>query len=255
MTDLNELAEMLWRAQETTTACEPVIVRAPDLTVEQAYEVQRINLERHDSSLVGRKIGLTSAALQTMLGITEPDFGGLLATMQVPAGGVIDTSGMLQPRAEAEIAFVLADDLDAEHITTADVISATSYILPAIEVIDSRVADWKISYRDTIADNASSGMFVLGSEPVSLIDNELELAGMVLRKNNRVVSTGAGIACMDHPVNAVTWLANTLAGLGTPLRAGDIVLSGALGPVTPVVSGDVLDAQISRVGRVRVRFA
>jgi 2-keto-4-pentenoate hydratase len=135
------------------------------------------------------------------------------------------------------------------------VISATSYILPAIEVIDSRVADWKISYRDTIADNASSGMFVLGSEPVSLIDNELELAGMVLRKNNRVVSTGAGIACMDHPVNAVTWLANTLAGLGTPLRAGDIVLSGALGPVTPVVSGDVLDAQISRVGRVRVRFA
>lgn len=255
MLDIDALADRLWNAQQELKACAPLSEDEPDLSVAQAYAIQAYNLARRDSPLIGRKVGLTSRALQELLGIDQPDFGGLLAEMEVPLGGTIDTSRMLQPRAEAELAFVLRDDLDFDVVTAANVISATEYILPSIEVIDSRIADWKITYEDTIADNASSGMFVLGNDPVRLEAAKLELAGMVLRKNGRVVATGAGAACMGHPVNAVVWLANTLCTMGTPLRAGDVVLSGALGPVTDVKPGDVVEAEIAGVGSVRVRFA
>lgn len=254
MVDIDGLAKMLWDAQQEGKPCPPLTQDAPDLSVPQAYAIQAYNLERRDSPLIGRKIGLTSKALQDWLEVDQPDFGGLLAEMEVPFGGVVETSQLLQPRAEAEIAFVLSDDLDFHVVTAANVISATEYILPAIEIIDSRIADWKISYEDTIADNASSGMFVLGNDPVKLDAAKLELAGMVLRKNGRVVSTGAGAACLGHPVNAVVWLANTLCKLGTPLRAGDVVLSGALGPVTEVAPGDLVEAHIAHIGRVHVRF-
>ncbi|MEC9397778.1 MAG: fumarylacetoacetate hydrolase family protein [Myxococcota bacterium] len=257
MVDIDGLANKLWEAQQTGTPCGPLTADEPELTVSQAYAIQAYNLERRDSPLLGRKIGLTSRALQEWLEVDQPDFGGLLAEMEVPLGGVVDTTKLLQPRAEAEIAFVLRDDLDFHVVTAANVLSATEYILPAIEIIDSRIADWKISYEDTIADNASSGMYVLGTKPVKLAENpfDLDLAGMVMRKNGRVVSTGAGAACMGHPVNAVVWLANTLCKLGTPLRAGDVVLSGALGPVTEVAPGDSVEADIAHVGRVHVRFA
>lgn len=254
MPDLHHLANLLWTAQEKRQPCAPLTKLYPEISVEDAYAIQGMNLRRRPGHIVGYKIGLTSKAVQSWLGVDQPDFGGLLDEMIVADGAVADTAQLLQPRAEAEIAFVLKHDLDKTVITTADVISATDYILPALEIIDSRIANWTIRYQDTVADNASSGLFVLGSDPVKLTDVELTLAGMMLRKNGRVVSTGAGAACLGHPVNAVVWLANTLRRLGTPLRAGHIVLSGALGPVTDITRGDHLVAHIAHVGDVSVRF-
>jgi len=205
--------------------------------------------------VVGHKVGLTSQAVQSQLGVTEPDFGHLKSDMAIPDGGVIDLSGTFAPRAEAEIAFVLADDLEGPGVTAADVWSATDYLLPTIEIIDSRVRDWDIRIVDTVADNASSHAFVLGGPPVSPEGADLALAGMALRVNGRIASTGAGVACLGGPANAVAWLANRLGAMGTHLPAGSIVLSGALGPVVPIRPGDVLDAEIARVGTVRFRCA
>ena len=253
MPDLHNLANMLWLAQERREPCSPLTKLYPEITVSDAYAIQGMNLRRRPGHLIGHKIGLTSKAVQSWLGVSEPDFGGLLDEMMVADGGELDGQELLQPRAEAEIAFILGEDLDRAVITPAHVIAATDFILPALEIIDSRIAGWTIRYQDTIADNASSGRFVLGSDPVKLTDVDLTLAGMVLRKNGRVVSTGAGAACLGHPVNAVVWLANTLRKLGSPLRAGHIVLSGALGPVTDLGRGDHLTAHIAHVGHVSVR--
>ncbi|MFT4704557.1 MAG: 2-oxopent-4-enoate hydratase [Bradymonadia bacterium] len=260
---LEKLAVRLRNAQATRTPCPPLIEDVPHLRLSEAYQIQRINVRAHMAgsthseprTLVGHKIGLTSEAVMKWLNVREPDFGCLTSDMVVPNGGLVTVSDLLQPRAEAEIAFVLARDLSGPGVTAADVIAATHYVLPAIEIVASRVADWKISIIDTVADNASAGMFVLGPEPQSLHGLDLALAGMKLSKNGRVVSTGAGAACMDHPVHAVAWLANTFGRLGTTLRAGEVILSGALGPVTPVVAGDFLDAEIAHLGRVSVRFA
>ena len=251
---VQSLADRLWKAQITRVPCAPLTEDVPGLSVGDAYRIQGINLERQGEAIVGRKIGLTSRAVQQWLGVEEPDFGGLTAAMEVADGGVIKTAELLQPRAEAEVAFVMGRDLVGEAITGAQVMRAVEYVVPAIEVIASRIKDWKITYCDTIADNASSGMFVLGQGPRRLESVELGLAGMTLRKGGAVVSTGAGAACMGHPVVALGWLARTLARLGTPLREGDVVLSGALGPVTPVEQGDVVEAKISGLGGVSVRF-
>ncbi len=260
----SKFADMLWQAQLDATPCEPLTALDDAITVEQAYEVQRLNIERRlagdgpegkQARLVGRKIGLTSHAIQEWLGVDEPDFGCLLDDMVVADGARVDTSGLLQPRAEAEIAFVLGRDIRGPGVTAAQVVQATDFIVPAIEIIDSRIEDWDIEYPDTIADNASSGLFVLGNQPVALEDaGDLRLAGMTLRKNGRVASTGAGAACLDHPINAVVWLANKLSEFDTDLEAGQIILSGALGPVCDVEAGDWLDAEIAGVGSVRVRF-
>lgn len=255
---LEALAETLRVAQETRTPCAPLSASAPDLSVSDAYGIQRINIRKRQreggAQLVGHKIGLTSHAVQEWLNVDQPDFGVLLDDMLVPNGGAVDPGRLLQPRAEAEIAFVLGEDLQGPGVTTADVINATAYVLPAIEIIGSRIAEWKITYEDTIADNASSGLFVLGTTPRTLEGLDLALAGMKLSKNGRVVSTGAGAACLDHPLHAVQWLANTFGRLGTTLRAGEVILSGALGPVTDVAAGDVLHAEISGLGDVHVRF-
>lgn len=255
MPDLHNLANLLWTAQEKRQPCSPLTKLYPEISVEEAYAIQGMNLKRRPGHVIGYKIGLTSKAVQSWLGVDQPDFGGLLDEMIVHDGGVASTARLLQPRAEAEIAFVLKHDLDKNVITAADVIAATDFILPALEIIDSRIANWTIRYEDTVADNASSGLFVLGSDPIKLTDVDLTLAGMLLRKNGKIVSTGAGAACLGHPVNAVVWLANTLRKLGTPLRAGHIVLSGALGPVTDIVKGDHLLAEIAHVGDVSVRFS
>lgn len=256
--DTSKFAEMLRTAQSDRTPCKPLTALDDAITVEQAYEVQRANIDRRleqGARLVGRKIGLTSHAIQDWLGVDEPDFGCLLDDMALPDGARVDASELLQPRAEAEIAFVLGERLAGPGITAASVMQATDFILPAIEIIDSRIEDWDIEYPDTIADNASSGMFVLGNRPVRLEDaGDLRQAGMKLRKNGRLVSTGAGAACMDHPINAVVWLANKLAEFDTALEAGQIILSGALGPVTDIADGDWLDADIAHVGSVRVSF-
>ncbi len=251
-----ELARRLWQAEHFRTPCAPLTDDEAELSAEDAYAIQSVNLDRHvagGARVVGRKVGLTSDAIQSWLGVDQPDFGGLLDTMEIPSGGELRAAALLQPRAEGEIAFVLADDLMGPGITVADVLAATDFLLPAIEVIDSRVADWKIQFADTVADNASSGRFVLGTTPVGPDEIDLSLVGMALRKNGRVVSTGTGAACLGHPVHAVAWLANTLGELGTPLLAGEIVLSGALGPATPIEAGDALELRIARLGRCSFR--
>lgn len=250
------LAERLWQAEQTRTPCQPLTKDEPHLSQADAYAIQAINLARHvelGARVVGRKVGLTSEAIQRWLGVDRPDFGCLLDSMEIPDGGVLRLDGLLQPRAEGEIAFVLADDLIGPGVTVADVLSATDFVLPAIEIIDSRIADWQITFADTVADNASSGRFVLGTTPVAIEQLSLDQVGMALRKRGRVISSGAGAACLGNPVHAVAWLANTLAAHEAQLNVGDIVLSGALGPATPLAPGDWLELDIARLGRCSFR--
>lgn len=262
---LSALATTLRRALLDRDPCGPLTDEAPDLTVADAYAIQGINVQERlreglhgrPARLVGHKIGITSKAVQDWLQVSEPDFGCLLDDMAVPDGGEADTSLLLQPRVEGEIAFVLSRALQGPGVTTADVLRATELVLPCVEVVDSRVRDWKIQYVDTVADNASSGLFLLGTRPASLKDLDLPLCGMALRKNGQVVSTGAGAACLGNPVTAVAWLANKLAELepdGPGLKEGSVVLSGALGPVSPVEKGDLVEVEISGLGRASMRF-
>ena len=257
-TTLTALSGRLLQAAASRVPCAPLVETHPDLTIEDAYAIQAAVIAAREadgpSRLIGHKIGLTSAAVQSWLKVNEPDFGRLHAQMETPNGGTIEAASLLQPRAEGEIAFVLGADLPTSGVTTSEVIGATAYLLPAIEVVDSRVADWNITIVDTVADNASAGRFVLGTRPTLLSEVDLELLGMRLAKNGRVVSTGAGAACLDSPLHAVAWLANTVGRFGQQLREGDVILSGALGPVTPVAAGDDLVLDIATLGQVSVRF-
>ena len=249
-------ASRLLGAYASGSPCEPV--RALIESVEAAYAVQGLLVEQWLSEgrrLTGRKVGLTSKAVQRQLGVGSPDFGALFADMAVPDGEEIPAGAVLQPRGEAEVALVLDRDLPHERHTVADVIRATAFALPAIEVVGSRIRDWDISLADTVADNASAGMYVLGTRPVSLREVDLRMAGMVIERRGEQVSTGVGTACLGHPLHAAVWLADTLARLGRPLQAGDTVLTGALGPIVPVWPGDVLEARIDGIGDVRVAFA
>ncbi|MEW1657632.1 fumarylacetoacetate hydrolase family protein [Streptomyces sp. NPDC093707] len=249
-------ARLLLDAQATGTPCSPVreLIDGTD----EAYAVQEC-LTRSWLAAgrrpVGRKIGLTSQSVQRQLGVDSPDFGMLFADMAVPDGAEIPAGAVLQPRAEAEVALVLERDLTHERHTIADLLRATAFALPAIEVVGSRIRDWDILLTDTIADNASCGMYVLGNRPVQLADVDLRLCGMVLERRGQQVSTGTGAACLGHPLNAALWLADTLVRCGHPLRAGDTVLTGALGPMVPTAPGDVLEARIEGLGDVRVAFA
>ncbi|MFE3768807.1 2-keto-4-pentenoate hydratase [Streptomyces sp. NPDC057579] len=249
-------ARQLLAAHATRTPCDPV----RDLIdgVDEAYAVQEI-LARSWLAAgrrpVGRKIGLTSRSVQRQLGVNSPDFGVLFSDMAVPDGAEVPAGAVLQPRAEAEVALVLERDLTHERHTVADVLRATAFALPAIEVVGSRIRDWDITLTDTIADNASCGMYVLGNRPARLADLDLRLCGMVLERRGEQVSTGAGAACLGHPLNAAIWLADTLVRCGRPLRAGDTVLTGALGPMVRTAPGDVLEARIEGLGDVRVAFA
>lgn len=257
-----ELAAVLREAFTTRTPCAQLTSMRDDLSVPDAYAIAAVNVAKRleqglhgrPARLVGHKIGITSQAIMDWLEVSEPDFGALLDDMAVNDAGTADTSLLLQPRVEGEIAFVLGDRLQGPGVTAADVLRATEFVLPAIEIIDSRVRDWKIKYEDTIADNASSGMFVTGSSPAPLAGLDLELCGMSLKKNGTVVATGAGAACLGNPVNAVVWLANKLGELGTALEPGHVILSGACGPVSPVEKGDVIELDIAHVGRCSVRF-
>lgn len=222
-----------------------------------AYAVQAINTRYWQDSgrrIIGRKIGLTAKVVQAQLGVDQPDFGVLFTDMAIPDGGVLDPARVLQPRAEAEVALVLAHDLADPHATLDDVIAATAYAVPAIEIVDSRIADWKISFADTVADNGSSAFFVLGSDPRPLAGLDLYTCGMAMEVNGAVASVGSGAACLGHPLQAALWLARTLAALGDRLRAGDIVLTGALGPMVALAPGDGVTAIIGGLGRCGFRY-
>lgn len=225
---------------------------------ETAYAIQRFNTRywvKQGRRVVGYKIGLTAEAVQRQLGVDQPDCGVLFDDMQVADGGELSAAAMIQPKAEAEVALVLARDLNQPKATMHDVLAATAYALPAIEIVDSRIADWKITFADTVADNASSAYFVLGCEPRSLAGLDLRTCGMVLEADGRVASTGVGAACLEHPLKAAAWLARVRSHGDEPLRAGDIVLTGALGPMIPIAQGMQLRATIGGLGSVSFKLA
>ncbi|MCW5721016.1 MAG: fumarylacetoacetate hydrolase family protein [Devosia sp.] len=205
--------------------------------------------------LVGRKIGLTSEAVQAQLGVDQPDYGMLFADMEYADGQTIPAGLLIQPKVEAEVAFVLGRDLPGEDVTASELIRAIDYALPAMEIVDSRIRDWKIGILDTIADNASSGVYVLGSRPVRLADFEPRLCGMVMERAGEPMSFGAGAACMGNPLIASLWLARRMAQVGRPLGAGDVILSGALGPMVAARQGDAFRVAINGLGEVSARFA
>jgi 2-oxopent-4-enoate hydratase len=248
-------ADRILGAYASGVPCEPVrdLIDGADA----AYAVQDYLTEYwlgQGRRLAGRKIGLTSRAVQQQLGVDSPDFGMLFADMAVPDGAEIPAGDVLQPKAEAEVALVLDCDLTHERHTVADLIRAVAFALPAMEVVGSRIRDWDITLADTVADNASCGRYVLGNRPVPLTDVDLRLCGMVLERRGEQLSTGAGVACLGHPLHAALWLADTLVRVGRPLQAGDTVLTGALGPMVTPAPGDVLEARIDGLGDVRVAF-
>jgi len=252
-----QAADRLRTARQTGTPCAPIRDLLPEDSLEAGYAVQNFNTERwlgEGRRLVGRKIGLTSAAVQGQLGVNQPDYGMLYADMGFGDGEEVPTKGLLQPKVEAELAFVLGKDLD-EDVTPERVVGAIEYALAAIEIVDSAVADWNIRILDTVADNASSGLYVLGSEPKKVGDFDPWLCGMVMERRGEPVATGVGAACLGNPLTATLWLARKMVEVGRPLKAGDLVLSGALGPLVPVKAGDVVEARINRVGTVRAVFS
>lgn len=248
----------LWQARSTASPVPPLTETYPGITVPEAYAISRLGFERRLNSgaqSIGRKIGLTSLAVQKQLGVSEPDFGYLTSDMRIEDGGDVQKGALIQGRVEGEVAFILGRDLKGPGVTFGQVLAATDHVVACVEIIDSRVLDWKIKIADTIADNASSAMLVLGKTKRKLGDFDMRMAGMTLRKNGEVESTGVGAACMDHPVLAVAWLANRLGELGDGLKAGDIVLSGAYGPVVPFLPGDRCEVEISGLGIVRCGYA
>lgn len=255
---INQVADKIFEAHRAGAPSAPVRDLLPEGAIDQAYAAQEINTRRWLESgrrLVGRKIGLTSLAVQKQLGVDQPDYGMLFDDMAIPDGWEIGRKQLIQPKVEAEVAFVLDRDLDQERLTIADVIRAIAFALPAIEVVDSRIADWKIGILDTIADNASSGLYVLGATPKKLENLDLRMAGMVMESAGEPISVGVGAACLGDPLSAVLWLAKTMARVGRPLKAGDTVMSGALGPMAPVKWGGVFEARIEGLGSVRAAFA
>lgn len=256
--DIRQAAALLSQAQQSRTSCDPVKPLLEAHGIDAAYAVQQLQTQAALDAgrrIVGRKIGLTSVAVQTQLGVDQPDFGALFDDMEYGNGQEVPLSRLIQPKVEAEIAFVLERDIDSERPSLGNVLNAIGYALPAIEIVDSRVRDWKISILDTIADNASSGLYVLGGAPKKIDSFDLALCGMSMELAGEPVSVGCGAACLGNPLNAVLWLARTLARVGSPLRAGDVVLSGALGPMVPVKPGDVFEARISGLGQVSAVFS
>lgn len=225
--------------------------------VDGAYAVQEINTrfwQAQGRRIVGRKAGLTAKAVQVQLGVDQPDFGALFEDMAIADGGVLDPGRCIQPKAEAEIAFVLGKDLPNVDTTPEMVAAAVASVHAAIEIVDSRIADWKITFADTVADNGSSAFFVLADEGLALAGLDLEGAAMKMEINGEVASTGIGAAALGNPLNAAAWLAQTLAKRGEPLKAGDILLAGALGPMVALNPGDHVRAIVGGIGEVSFTY-
>ncbi|MEB3022127.1 2-keto-4-pentenoate hydratase [[Mycobacterium] crassicus] len=249
---------MLWNADNTCVPVEPLTDGNPELDIDDAYAIQSRNIDRRVAAgahIQGRKVGLTSRTMQELLGVDEPDFGVLLDDMYVEDGDEIALAELVQPRVEAEMAFVLDSDLTGPGVTTANALTAIGGVLPAIEIVDSRVADWRIKLVDTVADNASSGKLVLGGRIRKVTELDLRLIGMALSRNGAVIDTGAGAAALGNPARCVAWLANKLAQFEITLRAGEVVLPGAVHRMVTVAPGDVFRADFAHLGAVTARFS
>ena len=253
-----EAFDRLSKAQRTGVPCPPVrdLIGAAD--VELAYAVQQQLTERRladGGRVVGRKIGLTSPAVQKQLGVDRPDFGVLFADMDVSDLPEVPSERLLQPRTEAEVAFVLAEDLADGPLDEAQVRDAVAYAVAALEIVDSRIAGWDITFGDTVADNASSGLFVLGDKRLTLAEVRPVEVSMTMQLDGAEVSTGDGAACLGDPLRALSWLAHTARGLGDPLRAGQVLLSGALGPMVATPPGSRVTADLGVLGTVTANFS
>ena len=251
------LAEELYRALRDQRTVPPLMARHPDLTIDDAYAISLGALERRKADgerVVGKKIGVTSKAVQDMLGVHQPDFGFLTDRMFV--GGDIDikANGLIQPRAEAEIGFILKDRLKGPGVTADQVVAATQAIVPCFEIVDSRIQEWKIGIVDTVADNASCGVFVLGEARTDPRAHDLPNLHVTVTKNGEPLSEGYGHAVQGSPAEAVAWLANTLGAYGVTLEAGDVILSGSLVPLEPAKAGDVFEMRLHGVGACTARF-
>ncbi len=254
---ITTLGDELFDALKACRMVEPLTTRHPDITIDDAYGIQqRLNARRMQAgeSVVGKKIGVTSKAVMNMLGVYQPDFGILLDGMLYNEGEAIEAASLIQPKAEGEIAFILKRDLQGPGVSAADVLAATEGVMACFEIVDSRIRDWKIKIQDTVADNASCGVFVLGDRVVDVRDVDLNTCGMVLEKNGEIVGTGAGAAALGSPASAVAWLANTLGSRGIALKAGEVILSGSLAAMVPVKAGDNLRVTIGGIGGCSVRF-
>lgn len=255
---ITAIADRLYESAETGLYCAPIRDIIGSENLEAAYAAQDMNTKRRQKSgarIVGSKIGLTSVVVQKQLGVDQPDFGVLFDDMELENGSEVDYKLLMQPKAEAEIAFVLKKDLSGTQIGAADVISAIDYALVSIEIVGSRIANWDIKITDTIADNASASHFVLGHKPVKLENLDLTGCEMEMRVNGEKVSEGKGAACMGSPINATLWLAKTMSKLGRPLKAGNVILSGALGPMATISPGDEVVTTISGLGSVSIKFS
>jgi 2-keto-4-pentenoate hydratase len=254
---IDKIAEELLEAERSKQAIAPLTQQYSELNVTNAYQIQLEVMKKKLSEgrkIIGKKVGLTSLVMQKMLGVDEPDYGHLLDDMRVPDGGTVKVSDMLSPKIEAEIGFVLGEDLSGPNVTYLDVLMATKYIVPTLEIIDSRIADWKIKLIDTVSDNGSSAKVVVGNK-LSRIDGiDLRSLGMVLYNNGELVSTGSGAAALGHPAHAVAWLANKLHEFDISLKAGELILPGALCAALTVKEGDTISAHFGPLGSVSVTF-
>lgn len=257
MADVQEISRALLEAEAQRAPIAPLTASYPELKAADAYQVQLAGVKTRVATgrkVIGKKIGLTSKAMQDLLGVGEPDYGHLLDDMLVVEGQPCRRGDLLLPKVEGEVAFVMGSRLSGPGVNIADVLRATAGIMPALEIVDSRIRDWKIKLVDTVADNASSARFVLGSRMLPAESFDLRLIGMCLEKNGLVVNSAAGVAVWGHPAAAVAWLANKLSEFGAALETGDIVLSGAFTAAVDVGPGDVVQAHFDRLGSVTAKF-
>lgn len=257
---INLLGDELYAALRARATLMPLTERYPNISIEDAYHIslRMVNRRVNDDGerIVGKKIGVTSKPVQEMLGVFQPDFGFLTDQMEYANDSIIPIAGnLIQPRAEAEIAFVLKEDLIGPNVTEADVLNATESIIPCFEIVDSRIQDWNIKIQDTVADNASCGVYVLGKERVDPRGLDLPGLKITVKKNGEFLSEGLGAAVQGNPLTAVAWLANTLGEFDIPFQAGDVILSGSLVPLEPVQAGDSLTMELHGIGHASVSFS
>ena len=255
--DHKKAAQLLWDAEQGRYQIDMLTLGNPEMTVEDAYAIQLENVRRRETAgerVVGMKIGLTSAGMQQLLNVHEPDYGHLFENMLLLERDACSLSGLIQPKVEGELSFCLRKTLQGPGITVADVYDATEWVTPSIEIVDSRIKNWKIKLADTIADNGSSARFMLGGRmtPIGAVD--MRLTGMTLEQNGVLISSGTTAEVWGNPAASVAWLANKLGQFGIPLRAGSIVMAGAVTAAVPAKAGDVFTVSFQGIGSVTVRF-